>query len=102
MNDYSGQGTALVGVLNVHWKEKGYCDAKDWTEFCSPIVPLAKFPRFVFSSENKVQVPVELYNAFHEPLQNAEVTYEVKDENSVSIAIGLGDSGEVFQCSCSP
>ncbi len=36
LNDYSGQGTALVGVLNVHWKEKGYCDAKDWTEFCSP------------------------------------------------------------------
>lgn len=93
LNDYSGQGTALVGVLNVHWKEKGYCDAKDWTEFCSPIVPLAKFPRFVFSSENKVQVPVELYNAYHEPLQNAEVTYEVKDENQQVLASGkLGKS----------
>lgn len=93
LNDYSGQGTALVGVLNVHWKEKGYCDAKDWTEFCSPIVPLAKFPQFVFSSENKVQVPVELYNAYHEPLQNAEVTYEVKDEKQQVLASGkLGKS----------
>ena len=80
LNDYSGQGTALVGVLNVHWKEKGYCDAKDWTEFCSPIVPLAKFPKFVFSTDDEVQVPVELYNAYKEPLQDAEVTYRVKDE----------------------
>lgn len=79
LNDYSGQGTALVGVLNVHWKEKGYCDAKDWTEFCSPIVPLAKFPKFVFSSEDKFQVPVELYNAYREPLKNVEVTYTIKD-----------------------
>jgi len=80
LNDYSGQGTALVGVLNVHWKEKGYCDAKDWTEFCSPIVPLAKFPKFVFSSENKVCVPIELYNAYKEPLKDAKVVYSIKDE----------------------
>lgn len=80
LNDYSGQGTALVGVLNVHWKEKGYCNADDWTEFCSPIVPLAKFPRFVFSSESKAQIPVELYNAYKEPLRDAAVTYVIKDE----------------------
>ncbi len=79
LNDYSGQGTALVGVLNVHWKEKGYCDAKDWTEFCAPVVPLAKFPQFVFSNESKTEIPVELYNAYKEPLKDAQVTYIVKD-----------------------
>ncbi len=79
LNDYSGQGTALVGVLNVHWKEKGYCDAKEWTEFCAPIVPLAKFPQFVFSNESKTEIPVELYNAYKEPLKDARVTYTVKD-----------------------
>ena len=79
LNDYSGQGTALVGVLNVHWKEKGYCDAADWTEFCAPIVPLAKFPKFVFSSESKAQIPVELYNAYKQPLRDATVSYVIKD-----------------------
>ena len=79
LNDYSGQGTALVGVLNVHWKEKGYCDAREWTEFCAPVVPLAKFPRFVFASETKTEIPVELYNAYKEPLRDAVVTYVIKD-----------------------
>ncbi len=88
LNDYSGQGTALVGVLNVHWKEKGYCDAKDWTEFCSPIVPLAKFPQFVFSGENKASIPVELYNAYKEPLRDAKVQYCIKDEAGKVYASG--------------
>ena len=88
LNDYSGQGTALVGVLNVHWKEKGYCKAQDWTEFCAPIVPLAKFPQFVFSSENKVQIPVELYNAYKEPLKNAKVEYAITDEKGKVITAG--------------
>ena len=81
LNDYSGQGTALVGVLNVHWNDKGYCDAKDWTEFCSPVVPLAKFPKFVFGNKEQATVAVELYNAYKEPLRNAKVSYVVKDEN---------------------
>ena len=31
LNDYSGQGTALVGVLNVFFEEKGYIDAEKFT-----------------------------------------------------------------------
>ena len=95
LNDYSGQGTALVGVLNVHWNEKGYCDAKDWTEFCSPIVPLAKFPRFVFGSEMKGEVSVELYNAYKEPLRDAKVSYRVIDENQQVHASGELCRGEM-------
>lgn len=66
LNDYSGQGTALVGVLNVFWKEKGYCDATDWTQFCSPVVPLARMPKFVFTNDEELVVPMELYNARQE------------------------------------
>lgn len=73
LNDYSGQGTALVGVLNVHWREKGYCTAKDWTQFCAPVVPLARFPKFVYSDADSLVVPIELYNAYREPLRDVEV-----------------------------
>lgn len=63
LNDYSGQGTALVGALNVHWMEKGYCTAADWSEFCSEVVPLARFPRFVYSNLDTISVGTMLYNA---------------------------------------
>ncbi len=62
LNDYSGQGTALVGVLNVHWKEKGYCTASEWREFCSEIVPMALFPSFVFTNDEIIHIGTALYN----------------------------------------
>ncbi len=67
LNDYSGQGTALVGPLNVHWREKGYCTADDWTEFCSDVVPLARFPKFVFSADDTIRIGTMLYNAADRP-----------------------------------
>lgn len=88
LNDYSGQGTALVGVLNVHWREKGYCSAKDWTEFCSPIVPLAKFPKFVYKNTDSLQVDIELYNASEGKLINAKSVYRIYDENNHEYACG--------------
>ena len=62
LNDYSGQGTALVGALNVHWREKGYCTADEWREFCSPVVPLAALPRFTFSTTDTIRARTLLYN----------------------------------------
>ena len=86
LNDYSGQGTALVGVLNVHWNEKGYCTKEDWTQFCSPVVPLAKFPKFVYTNNETLQVPVELYNASGKTLQQASCTYEVFCDSMADMA----------------
>ena len=79
LNDYSGQGTALVGPLNVHWREKGYCTKEDWTEFCSPIVPLAKFPKFVYTNNETLQVPIEVYNASARALLNIKATWHIGD-----------------------
>lgn len=77
LNDYSGQGTALVGVLNVFWREKGYCTAADWSRFCAPVVPLARFPKFVFTNDETLSVPVELYNAYNEELRDAKAEYAI-------------------------
>ena len=84
LNDYSGQGTALVGPLNVHWREKGYTDAKAWCSFCSPVVPLACFPRFVYTTADTLTVPVKAYNAMFGNLQPLRISYYV-----------TGDSGKV-------
>ncbi len=89
LNDYSGQGTALVGVLNVFWREKGYCTAKDWTQFCSPIVPLAKFPKFVYTNDDTLSVDIEMYNAYKEPLKNARSTYFIHDYERNEYSHGL-------------
>ena len=80
LNDYSGQGTALEGVLNVHWQEKGYTNDKEWREFCNRIVPLAKFPKFVYAAGDTLKVPVEMYNAFFIDVDSVRTAYYITDE----------------------
>ena len=50
INDYSGQGTALVGVTNVFFDDKPYTSSAEFREFCSEIVPLARIPKFTYQN----------------------------------------------------
>ena len=93
LNDYSGQGTALTGVLNVFWREKGYCTAQDWTQFCAPLVLLARFPKFVFTNGDTLRVPVEVYNAFSNPVSDARTSYIIKDDSARVVSSGQLYSG---------
>ena len=81
LNDYSGQGTALVGPLNVHWREKGYCTAKDWRQFCDVLVPLARFPRFVYSNRDTLRVPIQVYNACYGNIEPMRATFYISDDS---------------------
>ena len=95
LNDYSGQGSAMVGLLNVFWREKGYCDATMFRQFCSPLVPLARFPRFVFTQEDTLRVEVEAYNAGRSDLVTAEASYLIEDSEGKTMASGCFDVSRV-------
>lgn len=88
LNDYSGQGTALVGVLNVFWREKGYCTARDWREFCNIVVPLARFPKFVYENNETLVVPVEVYNSSFANITGVHPSYTISSEEQLVVASG--------------
>ena len=77
LHDYLGQGTALVGVLDPFWEEKGYVRAEEWREFCSPIVPLARLPKRVFTPADPFAVPVDVANYSDVALTNVVVAWEI-------------------------
>lgn len=52
----------------------------EWIEFCSPVVPLAKFPKFVYSNKDTLDVPVELYNAMYAEIVNVKNSYYITDD----------------------
>lgn len=98
LNDYSGQGTALVGPLNVFWKEKSWVrNAKDMDVFrhaCAPVVPLAEFPRFVFTTADTLRVPVSLYNASASSL-TAVPAYTISGEGVDAVSGTLAVGGPI-------
>ena len=89
LNDYSGQGTALVGPLNVFWREKGYVDSKKWGQFCSAITPLARFPKFVYTTSDTLTVPIEVYNAYNCNLSNVKTSYYIINDSNKVLTGGI-------------
>ncbi|MBR1388193.1 MAG: beta-glycosidase, partial [Prevotella sp.] len=40
LQDYPGQGSAYVGILDAFMDSKGLCTEREWREWCAPVVPL--------------------------------------------------------------
>ena len=83
LNDYSGQGTALVGVTDVFFDDKGYMTANDFREFCSPIVPLAKIGKFTYKTSETFRADIELNQFSNKALSSVKVQYTISDEDGV-------------------
>ncbi len=49
IQDFSGQGTALVGILDAFMDSKGLISAERWREFFSQTVILARFEKYVYT-----------------------------------------------------
>lgn len=50
LQDFTGQGTALVGILNAFMENKGLISAKEWREFCDDRVVMLQFPTYVYQA----------------------------------------------------
>lgn len=78
LHDFPGQGTALVGLLNAFWESKGIISGKEFREFCSPIVPLLRFPKAVYTNNETFTADVEICNYSAEELTGQTLLWKVK------------------------
>lgn len=78
LQDFPGQGTALVGTMNVFWKDKPYTSAKAFARFCNSTVPLIRTPKFVYSNAEHLTAAIEVYH-FGEKDLDANIQISLKD-----------------------
>lgn len=73
IKDFSGQGTALVGILNAFNRNKGAVTRADWRMFCSDAVLLPTLDRFVMKAGDCVDSEVKLRYYRPEGLTNVKI-----------------------------
>ena len=86
LNDYPGQGTALVGLLDAFWDEKGYANATDFSKFCNSTVPVLRTDKFVYNNNESFNADVEICHYGATDLVNAKVYWVLKDDAGKTIA----------------
>lgn len=79
LHDFPGQGTALVGVLNPFWGEKGYISPEEYSRFCNSTVPLARMKKFIFRNNEKFEADIEVAHFGNEPISGCTPKWKISD-----------------------
>ena len=73
LHDFPGQGTALVGILNPFFENKGYITTEEFRMFCNETVPLARMPKMTYSNNEIFKPEIEIAHFGARPLYNSSI-----------------------------
>jgi hypothetical protein len=85
LNDFPGQGTALVGILNPFFESKGYITPEEFRMFCNQTVPLARMRKLIFRNNEFFSADIEIAHFGERPLIKPVIVCHI-----------LNDKGEVI------
>ncbi len=88
LHDFPGQGTALVGVLDPFWNDKGYVTAAEYSRFCNATVPLARLSKRVFTTDETLTAQIEAAHFGPQPLKAARPVWKLVNDHGKVVAAG--------------
>lgn len=88
LSDFPGQGTALVGVLDVFWEEKGYIRPEEYRRFCNTTVPLLRLPKLIYTNQETLKGSLEVAHFGAAPLQETSTSWTLKTKDGKVVASG--------------
>ena len=77
LQDFPGQGTALVGLVNAFWESKHVVEPSWFRQFCAPVVPLASFDKAVYRTSEPLLVDLQLANYSGQALVGRELHWSL-------------------------
>ena len=88
LQDFPGQGTALVGVLDAFMDGKGLITSEEWRQFCGPIVLLARFQKYSWSSDETFQAKIQAAHYGPGDLSRVTLLWNLMDAQNRVLAKG--------------
>ena len=95
LHDFPGQGTALVGVLDPFWQEKGYVTAKEYSRFCNSTVPLARMKKRVYLNNEEFSADIEVAHFGAVSLKGIVPTWRVRYTEGKAVASGSLNAADI-------
>ncbi|QOY86859.1 glycoside hydrolase family 2 protein [Paludibaculum fermentans] len=87
LQDFPGQGEALIGLLDSFWDSKGLLTPQQMNSFAGPVVPLARFSKFVWTNDEVFTAKTEVANYGKRPLAGV-ARWTLTDEAGQSVGNG--------------
>lgn len=88
LQDFPGQGTALVGILDAFMDSKGLIRPDAWREFCSETVPLALLAKYAWTVEETLTAEIKVAHYGPSAMPDARVSWTLAEASGKQIAAG--------------
>ena len=88
LHDFPGQGTALIGILDPFWDEKGYVSPEQFKQFCNETVPLARFKKMIFTSDEKIETEIEVAHYGEKEFKSVVPAWTIVDKDGKLVLKG--------------
>ena len=102
LQDFPGQGTALVGLVNAFWESKHVVEADWFRQFCAPVVPLANFDKAVYRASEPLLCDLQIANYSGESLEDTDLEWSLIEAGDIvnqsgTIALQNIPNGDVYR-----
>lgn len=79
LQDYPGQGSAFVGILDAFMDSKGLISSEEWRNFCSPVVPLFVTDKFCWTNSEVLEGSIKIANYSEDRLSDKKLQWSLSD-----------------------
>lgn len=100
LQDFPGQGTALVGLLNAFMESKGIITSKEFRSFNNDVVIQLLMDKYTWTTDETYQADIQLVNYSGQNIKDRTLWWKVTDTRNGTIASGHlpvldGESGRI-------
>jgi hypothetical protein len=88
MQDYSGQGEALVGWLDAFYDSKGFVTPAQFGRYSNTTVPLARFKKYVWTNGEQLQATAQVAHWGPRRLENVQAAWRLRSAHGDVMAEG--------------
>jgi len=86
LQDFPGQGTALIGILDAFMDSKGLITPEEFSHFCNQVVPLLVMEKYCWNSSETFTGKIRVANYSAIAMKDQKVRWELKDSKGAIIA----------------
>jgi hypothetical protein len=91
LQDYPGQGTALVGMLDAFMESKGLIQPEEWRKFCSDTVILAELPQYCWADTETFTAKVDLRNDGPRDFSASRILWKIAEDGTEERVLASGE-----------
>jgi hypothetical protein len=97
LQDFPGQGAALVGILNVFMESKGLITPLAWRKFCCETVPLLRMKKYTWTTDETFIGRVQIAHYGPVDLPDARIMWFITGSDGRKLAAGALDPVTIEQ-----